>query len=123
MALEGCRVFEEMICQTTFRSLMIILRRCSEKAKMGRDWPWRFLYWPLFLAAMETSFDLTLVDERPWLLNAFYSISQRQAEFSLLDAADFFGHIWGWEVTYGGPGTRTWDDLVTPIDGQALFFV
>lgn len=111
----------ESICEATLRSLMIVLRRLREKARHGRDWPWRFVFWPLFVAGLETACSGCAVEERPWIMDSLYAIGQRQADFSLLDAADFFRVIWGSDMM--GGGTRTWDELLRIIDGQALFFI
>lgn len=112
----------QSICEATLRSLMTVLRRLREKARRGRDWPWRFVFWPLFVAGMETSCSGVAVEERPWIMDSLYAIGQRQADFSLLDAADFFRVTWERESNPGAGG-RTWDELVSIIDGQALFFV
>jgi hypothetical protein len=112
----------ETICEATLRSLMIVLRRLREKARRGRDWPWRFVFWPLFVAGIETACSGVAVEERPWIMDSLYAVGQRQADFSLLDAADFFRVIWETEGV-NGAGGKTWDELISIVDGQALFFV
>lgn len=114
----------ESMCESTYRSLTTVLRRLGEKAQRGRDWPWRFAFWPLFVAGMESACSGFGVEDRSWITESMYAIGQRQADFSLLDCADFFRMVWDSQPhTRSGGGGRKWDDVISIIDGKALFFV
>ncbi|KAH8178532.1 fungal specific transcription factor domain-containing protein [Sarocladium implicatum] len=110
----------ESICENTYRSLMTVLRRLREKEQRGRDWPWRFAFWPLFVAGMETACSGIGVEDQPWIADSLYAIGQRQADFSTLDCADFFRTIWKSDAVAGSG--QKWDDLISTIDGKTLFF-
>lgn len=111
------------LLSATLSSLLLVLRRVRDRARQGRDWPWRFVFWPVFAAGMESACSGQGLADRGWIVDDLYAMGQRQADFSLCDAADYFADLWEMDGWYG-IGGRTWDGcLEGMIDGQALFLV
>ncbi|EAW07098.1 Zn(II)2Cys6 transcription factor [Aspergillus clavatus NRRL 1] len=108
------------LAQESLTSLLGILHSIMMQLHDHGDWLGRFMFWPLFMAGMESACSSDGIADREFIVRSLQELCHRLGDMSVLDAAVFLQSAWS--LSHEDSINPTWDATLERLGVHGLFF-